>query len=211
VKSVNLIPAKRRAAKDAARRMRMWIGGAAAYLVALLAVAVALRGPHRADASDLESRLLAVGDRIARTERDIAATRSLIVAEERLLTASKMVGDHPDWSLLLDLLASRRTSSIVLDSVDISPVAADGSSTITTALAVQPVDEAYMVKVSGTGLDQSAVTAFALALQESRVFARVDLVRTDTSGTGDAALTAFTLECRLAAMKQQVHEKERSR
>jgi Tfp pilus assembly protein PilN len=211
VKCVNLIPAKRRAAKDAARRTRVWVGGAAMYLLALLTVTVVLRGPHRAVASDVESRLLAVADRIARTQRDIATTRSLINAEERLLSAAKMVGDHPDWSLLLDLLASRRTSSIVLDSVQILPIAVDGALSPVTSLAVQPADEAYMVRIAGSSLDQSTVTSFALALQQSDVFARVDLVRTDTSGVGDEALTSFTLECQLSATKRPTSNKERTK
>jgi Tfp pilus assembly protein PilN len=202
VNSVNLIPARRLAAKEASRRTRQWIGGATAYLVLLIGVAVVLRGPGRSDASEISARLAAVGTRIEKTEREIQATRSRILAEERLLAAGKMVGDHPDWSLLLDVLAVHRGGAIVLDSIAVIPTNADGSAQQSTALAVSPVNEAYLIRILGVGDDQGAVTAFALALQNTGVFERVNLIRSAASEATGPSRTSFTIECSLNASRR---------
>ncbi|MDX2132052.1 MAG: PilN domain-containing protein [Planctomycetota bacterium] len=193
--ALNLLPASRVRALRLRARARAWTGACAAYVV-LLGAGWAWTALSRPATASPAGDLAETQTRLADAERACQALRrSVSVADERLSTA-RAVGDHPDWSLLLDLLARAKRADVAFERVSLSsrgggpPRAGEG------LVRRGP----WTLSLAGVGGSQRAVSDFALRLEESGVFESVAVV--ELRSRGDArpdrpALVEFGVQCAL--------------
>jgi hypothetical protein len=173
----NLMPPARMHRVMRRRRSYQWAGTVALALFgavgAVIASSTQVRSSpwSRLDADIARARSLADAARAEARESELAYAQA-----QRRIEAARAVGEHPDWSLLLRLLAVLRGDSAVIESITIAPAdTADRTSAAGSAAvpARTPAPWAYSVRMSGIAPSAWAVTQFALRLEDSRVFARV--------------------------------------
>lgn len=205
---VNLIPVHVRAARARRGRLHGWGMIITAYSVLLVSSCVLAVASDRptADATDKLAKLEPQNEQLKKT---LDAARGELAAENRKYAAAEEVAVHPNWSQLLKLIASKRGSGVVLDSLTLAPVAAASASQTTPVkgnaakekgASVRPSE--YLLTVTGVGRTQEDVSGFTLALEDAGIFSRVTLAecarRENAGGDKDAKpVFGFTLRCEL--------------
>ena len=103
---VNLLPGARVAAIRRRGCIKAWVVGCGVYTLGLAVWCVALSAGSAWGSlkTELEETHAAVQDR----SRALAALRAELDSARRAWEASQAVGVHPDWSVLLGLLAGTR-------------------------------------------------------------------------------------------------------
>lgn len=119
---LNLLPAWRVVRRRVHRRMSVWAVVLAAYAAGLGVSALVVHGPGDEETLRLRAQADAARDEAERTQREHAQTMAALASKSRLLEASRTVGVHPDWSLLLEGLAELRGERVVLSSLDLKAV-----------------------------------------------------------------------------------------
>lgn len=229
---VNLLPQSRLRAAALRLRVRRWIVGVAIYAAAMGAVCIAGLTHTGAAEEDTRLQLARAQQRLIdaelRTQENTAAATQL----ERSLAAMKAVGEHPDWSILLRLLASQLGDDMVLESVDIqqdaeklppSPAAKAASDAAAAASgkpaekkdatpAMSPGGAAYTVRITGVGLTQQRVMGYASEIERlgkddvehggNPIFSSVDIKRTSSVDFAGRTCVNFVMECRLSPRRK---------
>jgi Tfp pilus assembly protein PilN len=206
---VNLIPARRRRARAVRRRLRAWLAIGAVYGLGLALAwsSVALSG--RAPADELDARLLRVAEAIASAETLSAELSTQLAAARRELAAVRSVTEHPDWSILLGLVARERTQDIVLSSFELSPTeppapqpTPPGAVTPVSSPGATPVaapsSQGYILHLTGIGRQQRDVPRFILRLEQMGLFSRVTLLESRSRMLGESEVFGFRVECILS-------------
>lgn len=199
MENANLIPKSRREEQARRRRLRRWAKGLPVYGGLLLAAYVAcwvLSGDDReASAAQLRSAI----DRIRRASDEIQSLRRKIEVTQRQITTARAAAKHPDWSLLLTMLADRLGDDVVLSRCRLEPVEADGSGPDAGPEGRPGPDghESYLLHLSGLAKTQAAASRFVLRLEQTGLFDSVRLVRTERKGFGDGQAVAFELVCHI--------------
>lgn len=198
--SVNLLPAAYIAASIARRRLRAWALASSAYAVVLCLgslIAIAQRGSageqFEVQTSARQIELESLGGKIRTVRQELAA----ISAE---LAAARAIGVHPDWSRLLDVLATQRGDRVVLESVDLRTVSVTPDPKQGGAAGTLKSDSKLMLEVSGLARSLSDVSNYQLALESTKLFARVALVESGPrtkSGARAIDATAFKISAEL--------------
>ena len=213
MKSVNLIPAHRTAAKRRRVHLRRCAAGCAAWAVLSAVAAGAAHAMWRtADDSVAAERLAAVNDEIERTERAIASARVKLAAAQSTLRANQAIANQPDWSILLAVLAKGIGDDVVLKSCHVRPIPAAGSPEARRSAAPAAVapgapagsgsgtlSEAGPFELEASGVARTLASAhrFVGDLEKTGLFARVTLMDTTRDQyTGKPAI-AFRLKCSL--------------
>jgi Tfp pilus assembly protein PilN len=210
---VNLIPMNRRRAKARRVRMRAWIaidGVIGVIAVVAAGFVLAASAVNRAPTNDLAK----ISDEIARSNKQLQATRIALAEGLQTLASTSAASDQPDWSLLLAALAGRQGDDIVLSRCEISPVKDEGHAPL-PASPTPPVQAVSMpakpaatpalshvaghvlLHVSGLGRSQAAVAQFVLQLEASDLFERVTLLQTTRQEFLGGEAMAFELDCPL--------------
>src|SRR2546421_12625776 len=102
MKSLNLIPAPRRAAKQRRIHLRRCAVACAGWAVLSVSAAASSHALWRdAEEAQAEDRYATVSEDIERTDRAIAAVRSQLAAAQSTLRAHEAIANPPDWSILL--------------------------------------------------------------------------------------------------------------
>jgi hypothetical protein len=164
---------------------------AVAGLAVTLAVATAaLQVSSRSSTAAATARELAgVNVELDRLGTLVSESRSRAQKSESMLAAARAIADHPDWSLLLNLLGNLRG-----DQVDLARVALGYRKPEANAKPGAKLQRGYWVRVTGQAVDQAAVAKFAVRLEESRLFDKVTLTDSKkSSGIGDT-LVEFQLD-----------------
>lgn len=199
---VNLLPAPRRIARRRRARVRAWSWIGAAYLLAVAGASAAFvlttheGGPRVADVDEAVAR-------VAARRIEVAALEKELTAATRNWEAARAVGHHPDWSVLLGLLARAREGEVVLERCELR---ADVPS---ARAQPQPGRRQYTLSVDGIARSQRAVPAYVLGLERLGVFESVTIIETrsrppdtGTSAPADPAvaedLVAFRVQATLA-------------
>lgn len=191
--SANLLSAARLAALSRRRRTRGWTALLSGYTLAVgvawLGFAAAMRTTSSAEAlADVQVRLDA-----RETER-INLAKEIAKREARLALTDAVV-DHPDWSLLLRLIASANGQEVGLHRVTVvATPAADAAKG-----GDLPVHGPWTVSLAGMAPSQRAASEFVARLEALRVFASVTLTETrEREGlAGGPALVDFAVLCTL--------------
>ncbi len=201
----NLLPPSAAARCRAAAAARIWVRGLAALSCAAgTLIAVATAAPAPAEDAGAPARLNAAAD------ADFAladAARKEAADAARRLDLRRAVSGHPDWSLLLGVIAEVRGEHAVIESVEVrrkaAPPARPASSRGTPEGSAEPAlpREAYLVKVAGVVSGPGEATALVLRLEQTGIFERVALLQTQPRELAGRPRTAFALECDLAAAR----------
>ena len=197
MENANLIPKSRREAQARRIRLRRWARGLPVYGGLLLAAYVAcwaLSGDDReASAAQLRSAI----DRIRRAGDEIQSLRRKIEVTQRQITTARAAAKHPDWSLLLTMLADRLGDDVVLSRCQLEPVEADGSQPDAGPEGPPGADghESYRLHLSGLARTQAAASQFVLGLEQTGLLDSVGLVKTERREFGDGQAVAFELVC----------------
>jgi hypothetical protein len=187
--SVNLIPRRRLVAQRVNARMRLWSGVMTAYAAVLCTAYLAFRSVLAGGVENIPAELEQVGAETAAAEAELKTARADLLAAERMLGAAQELRDHPDWSALLQSIATMRGNDVVLGSLELAPDAAKGSGPTVTRPA------RYLLRLTGLARTHGAATEFSLMLERTKVFASVTLTDTNMQTIGDRPAVAFAMEC----------------
>lgn len=191
MRGVNLIPARRRLARQRRMRLTVWSVAALAYAGALVLAylgAAAREGPAgrdwNADIVKVEAEAAEFGVQLARVREDTHR-------QESALNAAAAVEDQPDWSMLFALLARTAGQTVWIESAALKPEAPGARSGSTG-----PRSPARLVlAVSGLGESHEAVTSFVLALESTGLFERVTPLEMRRQQANAIEVVAFRIEC----------------
>jgi hypothetical protein len=207
MKSVNLIPAPRRAARQRRACLRRCAVACAAWAVVSAAAAAGSHALWRdAEDAQAEDRYATVSEDIERTERAISTVRGQLAAAQSTLRAHEAIANQPDWSVLLAVLARRMGQEVVLKSVHVHPAGATAAARSdprrTTVVQQSPSAAGgdsvpFVLEASGMARSHLAANRFVRALDETKLFARVFVLDTAREPFLNGTAIAFRLECSL--------------
>lgn len=184
---VNLIPAHRVLARRRRARVHAWTIGVGAYAVSLAAVYAVMAMTWGGSTAEWQARLASLDAQLARDTEDLKTRQKELSEKNAARQANSAVGEQPDWSMLLGLIARTVRDDVVLESTSLRP--AD-----TAAKPAKPVT----VALSGLGRTHASVSDFVLRLEGTKVFSRVALLETRRTATARAEAISFRVEAALA-------------
>lgn len=213
MESLNLLPPRRRTEVRLRHRFHLWTLGSVAYGVVTLGACVVLAAGE--PVVDLrETRELSNLAREKEMFDDLKKQyNDGIIAEKRRKEGADLVADHPDWSILLDLLAERRGDDVAVVGVNVKPEVAgardnDAKSKARHAKPKGDMDtkdkaetrpDAYAIRIEGFASTQTAVAEFADRMQRIGIFASVTLQNSSTRLLEKRPVVDFIVTCRLEA------------
>lgn len=201
----NLIPADRRASRRRKVHLRVWIVACLSCAL-LLAVGYGIcNAAWNTDDSRFRDDLAEAADKIAVSRQRANGIRRDLVKVRGNLRANRAVGDQPDWSVLLAVLAINRSDDIVLSEYRLDSVkdadesgrahADETSGTSSGTLSLE--SGRFVLKVTGFGRTQPAVSRFLLRLESVGLFDKVTLKKGTRQAFMQGEAVAFELECLL--------------
>lgn len=206
--AINLIPARRLAARRLRRRALLWGTSLGLYALAIggtWPVITATRGddPLARIHSDIElaraarQRATAALDGVSRQLAKAAVTREF----------TSEVADRPDWTSLLNVLGGSLGSDTALRDVQLTPASEATSATTPvgrspgaapgTAPALPGTPSSYKLTLRGISRSQAAVSGFVASLEKARLFDQVRLLRTGREPFLSETAVSFDIECLL--------------
>jgi len=194
VNGINLIPAPRRRARIARAHLRGWAAGWAfsglALLVGCLVIRTSWGGARSALAEEVDQATRTI--RVSNRQAEILRRR---LADARWkLESGRAVGQQPDWSILLALLAKNLGDDVVLERCQLFPAdPAPAEASATGAMA----GGRYVFEIDGLARSQLAVSRFVLRLEKTGLFDQVRLISTSRRTFLGQKAVAFRLECLL--------------
>jgi hypothetical protein len=207
MKSVNLIPGPRLAAKRRRVHLRRCVAGCCAWAVLAAGAAGAAQVTWGGVDPGTDASLEKLARDIDDAGRATGAVNAELSAAESTLRAKRRIADQPDWSLLLAILAGQTGDEVVLKGCNLRvaatpaptpPVlpARPGAGQVPVAAgALQPTAHRFTVNASGVAKSQLAVTKFVLRLEQTGLFARVTLLDTTREAFVDGEAIGFRVEC----------------
>ena len=215
VDRVNLIPAPRREAKACRAHVRTLAGVLTVYTVLMLGFYATCYALSDSDTEATFHEMREIADSAKQSNTESRLLRGTIAEARQELAAAHAVARHPDWSLLLAVLADTVTDHVVLDRCVLSPVDVEEADTFEDnedpsgvseedkarrALAAR-LKRGYRLELSGRAKTQAAVSKFVLRLEKVRLFDSVKMIKTSRQSSGDSQAVAFEIECSLSARK----------
>ena len=201
------MPAPRRQAKACRVRVRQWLPVWGAFVGMLVLVCITCHKTWGVGLDPLADEIRQTADHIEASGRTIAELREQLVASRWKLDTFRGVGQQPDWSVLLTLLADGLGNEVVLKSCELDEIMIPvetaagrrGNSQIITTSRLEDKAErmAFVLRVAGFGRSQTAVSLFVLRLERSGMFDNVRIVSTVREPFLNAKAIAFRLKCRL--------------
>ncbi len=186
----NLMPRHRLIATRRRARLRAWTTGLAAY-VAVLAVGFLAAGRIASASAGDVPRMVEDARAQARTgELASKKLRAEVSTLSTRLSAARAISQHPDWSVLLGIIAGLRGDDLVLSTIDLSPAAPPPK-----ASPGRPA--MYSLRLAGASRNHASVTAFVLRLESTGLFESVMLTDTRASESDGEARVSFQLRCTL--------------
>lgn len=202
--AIDLTPISISRALSSRRRARAWSLGLSSYALALsvgLGVVV-LSAPS---GESVRARVGRVQQDVDQGRRDLALVSGEMTRLQRELDGARAVGEHPDWSVVLGLIAGvQQGREVVLEHALLSPVLATTQGHPAsrrrrpeTRVQDPPVPMGYQVMLSGLARTELDASRFALGLEAVGAFDRVTLVSTRARPIESATYTAFEIRIEL--------------
>jgi len=148
-------------------------------------------------------------ERIRESGRTIVTLRKELAATRWRLDSARGVGQQPDWSVMLALLAEGLGHDVVLKSCELNQVltpltGAGRGPAVSTPGRQDPSDKkehevTFALMVTGFGRSQTAVSQFVLRLERSGLFDSVRLIDANRQPFLNGKAIAFQLECSLGS------------
>ena len=202
---VNLLPRSYQLARRRRVHIQRCTAAGCAWLTILGAVVGVARGLLGSDLRSISAELSQVESVIATTKTDASQREARLRAQRGILEANDVAGRHPDWSILLGVIASRSGEHIALDRVKLGP---SGSGSLgPDAKAKDGVTRPdHVVRIEGRGESQTAIADMVLGLEACGLFSKVKLVATRGSQRQEQRFVGFEIECVLVGSKEAPKE-----
>lgn len=181
--TVNLLPRQRAVLLARARRLRHWWLAGGAYALLFLGSWVAL-GASQDSPAPLQREFDSLQARIKSARLQLAEQRAAISTTRRALDAAHAVGDHPDFSRLLTLLARTRGGSVTLERIDLAPAPGVSKSS-------DSITRAYVLTIDGVADSQRSVSAYVSMLESLGLFDSVKLAEVRSRAVDASKGTSF--------------------
>jgi Tfp pilus assembly protein PilN len=188
MKGVNLIPGSRSAARRVRARVRLWIGVCGAYAVLLGAAYAWMFSAWGGRTQNWQARLAQVERETREANQVLSKRRSTLDESEANLRANSIVGDQPDWSMLLGLLARKLRDEVVLEQTVLRVSDSSG----------KPGAAGPVLALTGLGRTHAAVSEFVLRLEQSGVFSKVTQLESRRTALPKGEAVGFRVEATLA-------------
>ncbi len=202
---INLIPVTRMVAKRRRCASKAWLFGGVAFAVALLGLSVFVQMRWGGEPADLAEALAQATIDAEQARQQHLQLQADLQAVQRRLAANHAVTNQPDYAVLLALFARQLDEQIILRSCAFEPIPLDSKPGVTSGRGGADADDAdlppgFTIKATGLAVNQRAVSAYVLRLEQTKLFHRVRLVNTRREPTnfGDGRAIAFQIECHLA-------------
>ena len=189
---VNLIPQDIQARIARRGRLKSWGIGLSLYTLGLCVVGTAVRLGLGTVDGDLTRQLGEAQSSVDRLDEEQGKSRVQLTAMKRRLDAARATGRHPDWGILINLLADALNPRTALDGIELvrSRVEAPKSE----GAAKASVSEVSVV-LKGRSQSVEAMGEFLASLEKTKVFRQVKLGdnrRVDGNGT---SVIEFSVRC----------------
>lgn len=187
----NLLPLPRRRLLARQDRTAKWAIAVAVYTIGLGCLWLGSRQYVAGGRSGLERRVASIQTEKAGVESAITGLREKSSRVQASLATARSIADHPDWSVLLSLIATIRGSDIEVDRIALGP----------KKIEAKPVAgksaKGVWVRVSGLGKDHQAIAQFALRLEGAGLFERVALSDARKNASEPEGLVGFEIEAQI--------------
>ncbi len=192
VNGVNLAPAWRRTATRRARRCRVWLAGCAAYGAMLVVAYGVCYGQWHAAGAQVHDEVADAARRIDETGKAIALTATKLTESRLALRVNRILSDRPDWSVVLQLVASTLGDDLVLRECKLVAAApgAGGADDAPDA----PRRE-LILHLRGFARSQASISQYTLRLEQTSLFGKVTVVETRRKPFMTSESVAFSLAC----------------
>jgi Tfp pilus assembly protein PilN len=191
--TANLLPMSRRRAAAREDRIVAWTIGIGLLACALGVATAAIRVSTRSSTAAATARELAgVDAELAQLATLVDESKSRAQKAESHLAAARAIADHPDWSLLLNLLGTLRGDQIDLARVALGYRKPDANANASVKSDARPA-RGYWIRITGQALDQAAVAKFAVRLESAGLFDKVTLSES-RKGAAENALVEFQID-----------------
>lgn len=189
--AVNLLAARRVEALRRRRRTRAWSLTLAAYVLAIFAVWSGF-----AASMQMDSPAKALADVQVRLDARTTEQQSLTAELAKLRSQADLadaVADHPDWSLLLRLIAGANGEAVALNRITLITTPAPS----TVKGSDLPEHGPWSLSMAGLAPSQRAASEFVARLEALNLFASVTLTETrERAGVaGDSPQVDFAVVC----------------
>jgi hypothetical protein len=219
VNSVNLIPASRQRQQRVFRRRQLWSVIVVVYTAVVVGATTIFLPRTSDDEREVIRELSTLRDRAAGLDERIRKDSDQLARARQQVSGANAVGEQPDWSVLVGMLARERQSNVTLTSLELStvqvpvrppagarseldlpapgakPAAAGGAAPPKPKPA--PMRESYTLRVEGLAGDPDEAYHFAARLEQSELFKSVRVIETRPSALGVRKLSSFRLACEL--------------
>ena len=196
IRGVNLLPAKRKLARQCRRYRLRWTAGLAVYATVMAGVWLVSHQLGTGPEAALADEVYTVRRQIADAEQNLAQVTPRLAQAKQTLAANRSVALRPNWSLLLDLLADLLDDQTMLRGVELRPLASGSTA------ATHDDTTAYRLRIRGVAESQTAVMAYVLRLEATGLFDHVKPVGTQPEPFRDQRLIGFEIECHLGAKSE---------
>lgn len=202
---VNLIPATRRTAANRRARVRTWCAVLAGSAVACSAGTAAFRAVWLSEGRPVRDEIAAAQATRAEHDARLIKLRGEIAGLRRADLAARMIGEHPDWSLLLRAVNQARGDSVALETFELR---ADAPTPTATPQPAQPgaaatpapprPTERYTLRMRGIATDLARVMEFVGRLEKLGALDSVTMKQSRAELSHGVTVTGFDIECALA-------------
>jgi len=172
----------------------------ACYALVLTAAYAGCRVTWGVDTDTLVGRQEATTQRIHAVGQQIGYAQAELAQAACTIKANQLVGGHPDWSLLLMLLARNMNDEVVLHQCSLGPQTDAGAAAPVLAAAGDAnATGAWRLDMTGYGRTVTSVSQYALALERTGLFQEVRLLKTVRQPFLAGSATHFQIQCALGA------------
>ncbi len=191
--SVNLLSPQLRRVAGLRRRSRTWATVLSGYVVLVL-VAGGSFAALDSSGPDLDARLRDAQARLESAKSEFTRTAAALNTERRKVEAASIVSKHPDWSIVLGLLARSCTPGLTLSRVDLTRLDERPGESTSRGTGKDAAPTGYSIGVQGTAPTQADATSYVLVLERSGVFDRVEIIESRAI-SGQLVGATFQLRC----------------
>jgi len=191
--TANLLPMARRRVSAREDRIVAWTIGIGLLACALGVATATIRVSTRSSTAAATARELAgVDAELVQLATLVDESKSRAHKAESHLAAARAIADHPDWSLLLNLLGTLRGDHIDLARVALGYRKPDANANANNRPDARQA-RGYWIRITGQALDQAAVANFAVRLEGAGLFDKVTLTES-RKGVAENALVEFQID-----------------
>jgi len=193
IPAINLIPMQRREARRLrghARRCALLSG---AFVVVVLAAAIAFRFIWGGDDPTVDHQLANSNSEVERAGAEFHELDQKLLQFRATQTAIETLRAQPDWSLLLALVGRQTGNEVALRSCSLRPQQTNAQTT--KGSAIMPPD--LELCLSGIGKSDIAVSQFVLRLEQTKLFSKVKLIDSTRQPFQSQQVFSFRIECPL--------------